>query len=141
MGDESVLLISFAVVCSDLFGQWAVDGAICCSNTLFAAAGLVCDVNPALRVESLGLCKVVQRGILSSFEFIPSTYSILFWSCSFTQAMLELHGPALLATVTTLTSLGFLMIGYDNGLLGGLGMFEFPPMWREIAVGAIKLNR
>lgn len=37
--------------------------------------------------------------------------------------MPELHGPALLATVTTLTSLGFLMIGYDNGLLGGLGMF------------------
>lgn len=34
--------------------------------------------------------------------------------------MPELRGPALLATVTTLTSLGFLMIGYDNGLLGGL---------------------
>lgn len=36
--------------------------------------------------------------------------------------MPELQGPALLAAVTTLTSLGFLMIGYDNGLLGGLGM-------------------
>ena len=35
--------------------------------------------------------------------------------------MLELRGPALLAAVTSLTSLGFLMIGYDNGLLGGLG--------------------
>ena len=39
--------------------------------------------------------------------------------------MPELRGPALLATVTTLTSLGFLMIGYDNGLLGGLGMFQY----------------
>ena len=36
--------------------------------------------------------------------------------------MPELRGPTLLATVTTLTSLGFLMIGFDNGLLGGLGM-------------------
>ena len=35
--------------------------------------------------------------------------------------MVELNGSALLATVTTLTSLGFLMIGYDNGLFGGLG--------------------
>ena len=38
--------------------------------------------------------------------------------------MLELRGPALLAAVTTLTSLGFLMIGYDNGLLGGLGGYH-----------------
>ena len=38
--------------------------------------------------------------------------------------MLELQGPALLAAVTTLTSLGFLMIGYDNGLLGGLGGYN-----------------
>lgn len=35
--------------------------------------------------------------------------------------MMELRGNALMATVTTLTSLGFLMIGYDNGLFGGLG--------------------
>ena len=41
--------------------------------------------------------------------------------------MPELRGPALLATVTTLTSLGFLMIGYDNGLLGGLGVFRYLP--------------
>ncbi|KAL2036430.1 hypothetical protein N7G274_010853 [Stereocaulon virgatum] len=34
--------------------------------------------------------------------------------------MVELRGTALLATITTLTSLGFLMIGYDNGLLVGL---------------------
>ena len=40
--------------------------------------------------------------------------------------MLELRGPALLATVTTLTSLGFLMIGYDNGLFGGLGTPKVP---------------
>lgn len=39
--------------------------------------------------------------------------------------MPELQGPALLAAVTTLTSLGFLMIGYDNGLLGGLGTHIF----------------
>ena len=36
--------------------------------------------------------------------------------------MVELRGSALLAAVTTLTSLGFLMIGYDNGLFGGLGI-------------------
>lgn len=29
--------------------------------------------------------------------------------------MLDLRGAALLGTVTTLTSLGFLVIGYDNG--------------------------
>lgn len=34
--------------------------------------------------------------------------------------MVKLQGTALLAAVTTLTSLGFLMIGYDNGLMGGL---------------------
>ncbi|KAG5975975.1 hypothetical protein E4U55_007518 [Claviceps digitariae] len=31
-----------------------------------------------------------------------------------------LQGRALLLTVTTLTSLGFMLIGYDNGLMGGL---------------------
>lgn len=45
--------------------------------------------------------------------------------CVLYPSMLEPHGPALLATVTTLMSLGFLMIGYDNGLLGGLGGFHF----------------
>lgn len=35
----------------------------------------------------------------------------------------ELRGRALLLTVTTLTSLGFMLIGYDNGLMGGLGVF------------------
>ena len=34
--------------------------------------------------------------------------------------MLELQGQALLTAVTTVTSLGFLLIGYDNGVLGGL---------------------
>ena len=63
----------------------------------------------------------------SWFSPFDPTLSILFYSCSFAQAMPELRGPALLGTVTTLTSLGFLMIGYDNGLLGGLGMFEFLP--------------
>ena len=37
--------------------------------------------------------------------------------------MVELHGNALLGTVTLLTSLGFLLIGWDNGLMGGLGKF------------------
>jgi len=32
-----------------------------------------------------------------------------------------LKGRALLATVTTVTSTGFLLIGFDNGLMGGLG--------------------
>ncbi|KID99675.1 sugar transporter STL1, partial [Metarhizium majus ARSEF 297] len=35
-------------------------------------------------------------------------------------AVPELEGRALLLTVTTLTSLGFMLIGYDNGLMGGL---------------------
>lgn len=34
--------------------------------------------------------------------------------------MPELRGQALMLTVSTLTSLGFLLIGYDNGLMGGL---------------------
>ncbi|KAG6022428.1 hypothetical protein E4U41_002265, partial [Claviceps citrina] len=32
----------------------------------------------------------------------------------------ELQGRALLFAVTALTSLGFMLIGYDNGLMGGL---------------------
>ncbi|EFZ00038.1 hypothetical protein MHUMG1_02912 [Metarhizium humberi] len=35
-------------------------------------------------------------------------------------AVPELEGRALLLTVTALTSLGFMLIGYDNGLMGGL---------------------
>lgn len=34
--------------------------------------------------------------------------------------MPELQGRALLLTVSLLTSLGFMLIGYDNGLMGGL---------------------
>ncbi|KAL1296799.1 hypothetical protein AAFC00_004428 [Neodothiora populina] len=34
-------------------------------------------------------------------------------------AIIEVQGTALLYTVTTLTCLGFLLIGYDNGLMGG----------------------
>lgn len=34
----------------------------------------------------------------------------------------ELRGRALLGAVTGLTSLGFFMIGYDNGLMGGLSI-------------------
>lgn len=34
--------------------------------------------------------------------------------------MLELQGRALLLAVSVLSSLGFLLIGYDNGLMGGL---------------------
>ena len=34
--------------------------------------------------------------------------------------MALLEGPLLLAAVTALTCLGFLLIGYDNGLMGGL---------------------
>ncbi|KAJ6101781.1 hypothetical protein N7486_004208 [Penicillium sp. IBT 16267x] len=33
--------------------------------------------------------------------------------------MLPLKGKALLAVTTTITSLGFLMVGFDNGLMGG----------------------
>ena len=35
--------------------------------------------------------------------------------------MVELRGNALMAMVITLTSLGFMLIGWDNGLLGGVG--------------------
>jgi hypothetical protein len=34
--------------------------------------------------------------------------------------MVQLQGNALLYTVSLLTCLGFLLIGYDNGLMGGL---------------------
>ncbi|KAK9357662.1 general substrate transporter [Lipomyces starkeyi] len=33
--------------------------------------------------------------------------------------MIQLEGRALLVTVTTITSLGFFLIGFDNGLMGG----------------------
>jgi hypothetical protein len=36
-------------------------------------------------------------------------------------APIELQGRALILTVSVLTSLGFMLIGYDNGLMGGLG--------------------
>jgi hypothetical protein len=35
--------------------------------------------------------------------------------------MFQPRGQALLGTITVLTSLGFLLIGFDNGLMGGLG--------------------
>ena len=34
--------------------------------------------------------------------------------------MQKLHGQGLLGTVTVVTCLGFLLIGYDNGVMGGL---------------------
>jgi hypothetical protein len=34
--------------------------------------------------------------------------------------VLQLEGRSLLTAVTTLTCLGFLLIGFDNGLMGGL---------------------
>lgn len=33
----------------------------------------------------------------------------------------ELQGRPLILTVSVLTSLGFMLIGFDNGLMGGLG--------------------
>jgi hypothetical protein len=33
----------------------------------------------------------------------------------------NLQGRGLILTVSLLTSLGFMLIGYDNGLMGGLG--------------------
>lgn len=38
--------------------------------------------------------------------------------------MVFLKGRALLATVTTITATGFLLVGFDNGLMGGLGTFH-----------------
>jgi len=35
--------------------------------------------------------------------------------------MYELKGRPLLLAVSLLTSLGFLLVGFDNGLMGGLG--------------------
>ena len=37
-----------------------------------------------------------------------------------------LQGQRLILTVSTLTSLGFMLIGYDNGLMGGLGTLAPP---------------
>lgn len=34
--------------------------------------------------------------------------------------MVQLEGRALLGAVTALTCMGFLLIGFDNGLMGGL---------------------
>lgn len=38
-----------------------------------------------------------------------------------TMARPSLQGRPLILTVSVLTSLGFMLIGYDNGLMGGLG--------------------
>jgi hypothetical protein len=40
--------------------------------------------------------------------------------------MHELKGRSLLVTVSILTSLGFFLIGFDNGLMGGLGTHVLP---------------
>jgi hypothetical protein len=37
------------------------------------------------------------------------------------------EGRALLLTVTIISSIGFLMIGFDNGLMGGFSTFHSPP--------------
>lgn len=42
--------------------------------------------------------------------------------------MYEPRGNVLMGLVTTLTSLGFLLIGFDNGLMGGLGRYTIPPL-------------
>ena len=34
--------------------------------------------------------------------------------------MQKLHGRGLLGTVTAVTCLGFMLVGYDNGVMGGL---------------------
>lgn len=41
-------------------------------------------------------------------------------NCLLNFTMPELRGRALLLTISLLTSLGFMLIGYDNGLMGGL---------------------
>lgn len=35
--------------------------------------------------------------------------------------------------VTTLTSLGFLMIGFDNGLLGGVGVYKIFTRYKDLS--------
>jgi hypothetical protein len=42
--------------------------------------------------------------------------------------MIPLKGRSLLTAVTTITSLGFLMIGFDNGLMGGFGTSFISPL-------------
>jgi hypothetical protein len=54
-------------------------------------------------------------------------YNILFCSIFFSFGMSELEGRALFSAVTALTCLGFLLIGYDNGLLGGTGTLNYGP--------------
>ena len=42
--------------------------------------------------------------------------------------MYELRGRGLLIAVSVLTSLGFLLVGFDNGLMGGMGMHKTSSM-------------
>lgn len=44
--------------------------------------------------------------------------------------MIEPRGRSLLLTVSLLTSLGFMLIGFDNGLMGGLGKSGPPLLFR-----------
>lgn len=46
-------------------------------------------------------------------------FSAHFHYCNLHLEMALLEGRALFAAVTCLTCLGFLLIGYDNGLMGG----------------------
>lgn len=48
---------------------------------------------------------------------------IFYLDLHLTYTMYEPRGKALLVAVSVLTSLGFMLIGFDNGLMGGLGMF------------------
>lgn len=44
----------------------------------------------------------------------------------------SLQGRPLVLTVSVLTSLGFMLIGYDNGLMGGLGEFSLRPIHNQL---------
>jgi hypothetical protein len=46
-------------------------------------------------------------------------------------AFLRLEGRVLLSAVTVISSIGFLMIGYDNGLMGGFSELSSDPVQTE----------
>lgn len=63
--------------------------------------------------------------IVHIVSFLKTTHFVVFIIvfCS-NSNMLPLKGTALLAVVSTICSLGFSLVGFDNGLMGGFGQFK-----------------
>lgn len=72
----------------------------------------------------LGHSYLFSRALLPLASSRKITHLIYFVALPLTFTMYEPRGKSLLVAVSILTSLGFMLIGFDNGLMGGLGTFH-----------------